>query len=122
MSSYFDEMARRVGLAQERDGLIWAERVVGQVKNRFRNYLDYIDDEVITSQDKTFAEFKSTALRLLEGPNSEPGLGSELVIQEIHSLGHDLGHKFRLRGGRRSSDNPYWPGHQGIEEGQEYVD
>lgn len=123
MSSYYDEMAKRVARALERDGQEAAEQVVAQVKDRVRRYLDYAEAHVWKRDLPALVMFKVNTLRLLEGPNSEPGLGPAWVIQEIHSIGHDLGHKFRLTRCplRYTSDNPYWPGHWGITEGLEYT-
>jgi hypothetical protein len=123
LSSYYDEMARRVARALERHGQEAAEQVVVEVKKRVRRYLDYCDHYIWRADREEFLKFKEPALRLLAGPNSDPTLGPTWTIQLLHDLGHDLGGRFRLtsRTLRRTSDNPYFPLHWKVTEGKEYA-
>lgn len=117
MSSYFDEMTRRINAAQEIGSTAEAARLVKSVIERVRNYLTYLETKALRSEQPKVAALKQQFERLLKKVADSPSLDPVWLIGgEFHELGHDIGRAgIKLRGGARALDNPYFPGHYDID-------
>lgn len=117
MSSYFDEMTRRISAAQETGSTAEAARLVKSVIERLRSYLTYLETKALHSEQPKVAALKQQFESLLKKVDDSPSLDPVwLVGGKFHELGHDIGRAaIKLPGGARALDNPYFPSHYDID-------
>jgi len=114
MSSYFDEMTRRVSVAEQARDSAMVKQLVEQAVERVRMYLDWIEKNALKSEQEKVSVLRAQFDQLLK--KGAPWGASIFVGGDLHELGHDIGRaRIRLSGGRSAGDNPYFPSHYDID-------
>jgi hypothetical protein len=110
MSSYFDEMGRRIYETEQAKDLEKTRKLLDQVKQQVGNYLAWIETNALKSEKEKIFQLKSKYEAIV---NKGTRYGAYLFVSgDMHELGHDIGRaRIKLHGGRICGDNPYYPGH-----------
>lgn len=104
MSSYYDHWGRKIYEAKTLDE---QEKLVAIVVKRVRAYYTYVHEHCLKADKERVAIIQQKVEKAVIAFNGRP----YSLVEYLHDIGHDFGTLgVRLRGGRGTVDNPYYPG------------
>lgn len=112
MSSYFDEMGKRIYRA-EREHSLMASKLLNEVKQRVGEYLGWIERNALKAERERVADLRGKYQEIIN--DNIPRVPS-VTLERLHSFSHEIGRAtICLHGGGVALDNPYFPGHYGVD-------